>query len=338
MITPVGCDFGNRRIKICIQAVDSNGKLEFHKDGKPKLLFASIPAIFAFDCPVVIKDGQEKKVDAFPLLFYVEAGKDVRLYLGNDTLVSQDTIGKIDAGKYTKSHIQRMLQGVLYQWSIQHKCDLSQLGKLDICVSMPPGSYQKPLERKKAEGAYRNAFNTGQSHMKIRPAQNKAIAIQIVTKFHSLVREAVVWGRDIPRRNELILVADLGGGTDDFALFNGSSEPVDVQTRKTGLITIYKRINSVNPNRAELKILRERNYFPEPLLAYFNQKELMIQGILRELPERMNKRLYLIGGGASLIDRNKVVKNTFLQLLPPKKVIIKDQYAGCRANWKEASK
>jgi hypothetical protein len=336
-LTNVGLDTGNRRTKITIQAIDKQGNLEFNKDGSPKLLNASIPSLYAFDEPAVVRDGKEKKIDAFSLLFKVpERNGNIRFWFGNDTLASENIIGqKIDSQKYSKSHIQKMLQAVLYQWSRQHKRDLSLLGKLNICASMPPGSYQKSTERKKAESAYRQAFNTGQSHIQMRDGKNN---VQIVTQFHSLVREAVVWGADIPRQNELILVVDLGGGTDDVVLFNGSSEPVDSKTYKTGLIKTYHKINPTNPEQVELKILKDKLYLPPALVTYFNQKELMVQLALRELPGKMSKRVYLIGGGAVLIARNKSIKSSFLSLVPPRKLIIKDQYATSRANWKEASK
>jgi hypothetical protein len=314
-LTPVGLDLGNRRVKVCIDN-----------------LYASIPALYAFDKPTVLgKSGQEIKAKCFSLLFRIDKSKSVSLWFGQDVLGSQSTIQEIDEGKYTKSYIQRMFQAVLYQWSIQHKRDLSQLGKLNICASMPPGSYQKPAARKRAEKAYRAAFNTGQSHMKIRPTRGEAI--QVVTQFHSLVREAVVWGGDLPRRNELILTVDLGGGTDDIVLFNGSPEPIDSRTYKNGLIHTYHKINSSNPSQVELRIMKDKSYFPNELMSYYNQKKLMIQMVNRALPRPVD-RIYIIGGGAALMP--KVIKNSFSQLAG--KVIIKDQYANAQANWKEASK
>ncbi len=322
MITPVGFDFGNKWAKVCIEV---NGKL----------LFASIPSMYAFDKPIRIVSGQEKKINAFSLLFNVGDGKDVRLWFGNDTLESLNQIQKIDTGKYNKSHVQRLFQACLFQWSKQHNISISDLGKLVICASMPPGSYQKVIERRLAETAYRKAFNTGQSHMKIRTGKSTT---QIVTSFSKLVREAVVFGGDIPRSNEITIVCDFGGGTDDIVLFNGSTEPLDSRTFNTGLIHTFQKINSSNPIQAELKIFRDKDYLPPSLLSYFNQKELMVQMALRSLPEQFSKKLYIIGGGATMIARLPKIKQTFLSLLPKGKVIIKNHFANSEANWRQASK
>jgi hypothetical protein len=328
LITNVGLDFGNGRIKI---AILWNGEI----------LFASIPSIYAFDEPVNIKSGKEGKVDTFYLLFAIKPSKDpetwyvIKLWFGDDILSSENTIQKIDAQKYTKSHIQYMLQAVLYQWSLKHEISLKELGKLNICVSMPPGSYQKATERKKAEKVYRSAFNTGQSHIQLRDGKE---SVQIVTQFHSLQREAVVWGKDIPRKNELVLVFDFGRGTDDVVLFNGGVEPTRSRTYKTGLLHTYHKVNPINPMLVELEILRDKNYLPAALASYFNQKEVMIGRVLNSLPDTMSKRAYLIGGGAEMIKRQKAIKSTFMSLLPTKKLIIKDQYATAEANLREASK
>lgn len=320
-MTNVGYDFGNRRSKIAIEIDD-------------KILCASIPSQYAFDRPAILKSGQERKIDAFSLLFRVDKG-DAKLYFGNDTLASENIITEIDQAKYTKSHIQRLFQAILYEWSQKYKIALSELGKLNICVSMPPGAYQKPALKKQAEKAYKNAFNTGQSHMQVRDGKQ---AYQIVTQFHSLVREAVVWGSDIPRRGELVLTIDLGGGTDDIVLFNGSDEPVDSKTYKTGLIRTYYKINPMNPAQVELRIFRDKTYNPPALLSYFNQKKLLVQLALRDLPEQMSKRAYIIGGGAAMIARQKTIKAQFTKLMPPKKLIIKNQYANAIANLREVSK
>jgi len=330
-VTNIGGDLGNRRSKVAIEIDD-------------KILCASIPSQYAFDEPVVLKSGQERKIDAFSLLFRVDKNDkkkgDVRLYFGDDTLASESIITEIDQAKYSVLYIQRLFQAVLYEWSMKYKIPISELGKLNICVSMPPGAYQKPALRKQAETAYRKAFNTGQSHMQIRDGKNvdgKNVS-QIVTQFHSLVREAVVWGSDIPRRGELILTIDLGGGTDDVILFNGSSEPIDSKTYKTGLIRTYHKINPVNPTQAELRILRDKTYAPPALLSYFNRKKYLVQMALRDLPERMSKKVYLIGGGAAMIARQKVIKAQFTKLMPPRKLVVKGQYANAIANLREASK
>ena len=316
--TEVGLDLGNRRTKVCI-----NG------------LCASIPSQHSFDKPVILRNGQERKVSAFALLFRIAKDKDIRLWFGDDTLASKEIITELDQTKYSKLHIQRMFQAVLYEWSRKHNTPLSGLGKLSICVSMPPGSYQKPKLRKAAESAYRKAFNTGQSHIQLRDGKE---SVQIVTQFHSLVREAVVWGSDIPRRGELVLTIDLGGGTDDVVLFNGSAEPIDSYSNNNGLIRVYSKINPANPALAELNILRDKSYTPTALMAYFSEKKMLVQSSLRTLPERREKKVYIIGGGAEMIARQPEVKKEFTNLLPAKKLIIKGQYANAEANWKEASK
>lgn len=323
-ITNVGYDFGNKRSKAAIYFND-------------KILCASIPSQYALVKPVVLKSGQERKIDAFPLLFRIDnKGRDVKLWFGDDTLASENIITEIDQSKYGETHIRRVFQAVLYEWSRKHKIPISELGKLNICVSMPPGTYQKQTLQKQAETAYRNAFNTGQSHMKIRPV--KGDVTQIVTQFHSLVREAVVWGSNKPRRGELILTIDLGGGTDDVVLFNGSPEPIDSRTFNTGLVRVYHKINPIDPFRVELQILKDKNYLPPALISYFNQKKYLVQMALRDLPEPMSKKVYLIGGGAAMIARQKTIKSGFTKLMPPKKLIIKDQYATAIANLREASK
>ena len=315
-ITNVGYDNGNRRGKIAIKI---NGKI----------LCASIPSQYAFDQPVILKSGQECKIDAFSLLFRVSKKVDAQLWFGDDTLASEDIITEIDQAKYTASHIQRMFQAVLYKWSSKHKIPLSSLGKLNICVSMPPGAYQKLALRKQAQSAYEAAFNTGQSHIQLRDGKSST---QIVTQFHSLVREAVAWRGEIPRRGELILTFDFGGGTDDVVLFNGSSEPIDSKTYNTGLIHTYQKISLVNPSRVELRILRDKIYAPPALLTYFNQKKLLVQMALRGLPERASKKVYLIGGGAEMIARHKAIKAGFMKLLPSGNLFVKDQYANVMAN------
>jgi hypothetical protein len=237
----------------------------------------------------------------------------------------------LDESKYVASTIKQLFQAVLYHWSDIHKQDLSQLGKLNVVTSMPPGQYQKPGVKKQAEDVYRSVFKSGQSHMKIRPAPGEAH--QIVTQFGGLVREATLFGQDIPSGNELVLVVDLGGGTTDFVLFNGSNVPIDSRTVNNGLFHTYQKIDYINPQRVELRIMSNKKYFPNQLLAYYNTIQMMIQAVIRPFPKPPDK-IYIIGGGANLMPAP--IKNSFKKLA--KKVVVKDQYINAIANHKEASK
>jgi hypothetical protein len=314
ILTPCGLDLGNRRTKI-------------HLFG----LSASIPSVIGFDKPITLgRKGTEIKPMAFSLLFRANSS-DYELWFGRDVLASQSILQEIDDSKYTKSHIQRLFQAVLWEWSRHHKQDISQLGKLNIVASIPPGQYQKPAIKRQAEKAYSKAFSTGQSHMKIRPAQGEAY--QVVTQFDSLVKEASLYGQDIPRKGQLVLVVDLGGGTTDFVLFNGSSVPVDSRSVNNGLFHVYQKIDYINPQRVELRIISDKSYWPNQLISYFNGIRLMIQAITRELPKQPD-RIDIIGGGANLMSGQ--LQSNFKQLA--KSVYIKNQYVNAIANWKEAGK
>ncbi len=324
--TNVGWDNGNRRGKVALRIDD-------------KILCASIPSQYAFDEPIVLHNGQERKIDAFPLLFRVKKNDkwiDIINWFDDDTLASENIITEIDQLKYSIPYIKKLFQAVMYKWSDKHNIPLASLGKLNVCVSMPPGAYQKSTLRKQAEKAYEDTFDTGQSHMKLRPVKGETI--QLVTKFHSLVREAVIYGSNILKPGELVYVIDLGGGTDDILLFNGSPEPIDSKTYKSGLVHVCRKINFNNPTQAELRILKDKNYIPFPLVTYFNQKKQLVQESLRSVSSPMSKTVYIIGGGAEMINRQKGIKAEFTKLLPPKKVIIKGQYQTAIANLKEASK
>lgn len=316
-ITDVGLDLGNTCVKLCIEI-----------DGK--LLCISIPSLYAFDKPVIVgKSGQEIKAKVFSLLFKLsEDADDTVLWFGQDVLASQNTIHKLKEAKYNPSHISFLFRAVLYAWSKKYKVDIASLGKLNIVASMPPGLYQKSNLRTQAEKAYGDAFNRGQSHVKIRDGKD---TVQIVSQFQSLVREAVIFGKDIPRKNEGVLVYDMGGETNDLALFNGSIEPVWSKSLHTGLLHTFTAIDPANPGMAELKVLNGKNNLPVALISHYNQAENTI--LLVKSHFRIDK-LYLIGGGVSLM--SKLVRSSFTNLA--KKVVFKDEYATVRANWKEASK
>jgi hypothetical protein len=320
-ITSVGLDLGNTRTKLCI-------------DDK----CISIPSIYAHDKPIVVgKSGQEVKAKCFSLINrqWIDKEKnqyrDFNLWFGPDVLASQNTIHKLKEAKYNPGHISILFRAALHQWSKQHKVNLSDLGKFNIVVSMPPGLYQQGQLRMQALKAYRKAFNRGQSHVKIRDGKD---TVQIVSQFQSLVREAVCWGKNIPRKGEWVLVYDMGGETDDMALFNGSTEPAWSMTKHIGLLHTFDKIDPVNPGLAELKVLRNKNNLPVEMVSHYNRAENNILKIKSHYPNI--NRLYIIGGGASLMKSNKNIKAMFTSLA--KQVIIKDEFANCRANWLEASK
>ncbi len=308
-LTPVGLDFGNSSIKIGI-------------DEK----FAKIPSRYAFEAPpgaISAKTGQELKPVAFSLVFDSRS-----LWFGQDVLGS-GSIQKIGMAKYDPEHISILFRAALYQWSRAHKIDLAALGKLNVVCSMPPGLYQKPALNKIGLTAFRKAFNRGQSHAKIRDGQ---ASVQIVSQFGGLIREAVAWGQAVPRQGEMVLTADLGGGTNDYVLFNSSPEPLATFTDNAGLIHAFSAMDPIAPGQAELKVLRSKSVGPpHQLITYFNEVERRIQLITLRLPRPVD-RLYIIGGGAALMTPK--IKATFTPLAG--KVIFKDEFANAEANWRYA--
>lgn len=307
--TAVGLDFGNHDINVCI-----NG------------LVAKLVARIAFECPpgqISEKTGQELKPKAFKLLL-----KDNKpFWFGPDTL-SAPAIQKLDMAKYDADHISVLTRAVLYQWSKQHRQNLAALGKLNIVASMPPGLFKDPTNNKKATSAFKRAFNRGQSHVKIRDGRQST---QIVTLFGGLQREAVAFSQGLPHRGEMVLTVDLGGGTNVYALFNGSTEPIKPTplTDNAGLLHAYTAIDPLDPGGAELKVMRNRKKgLPHQLLTYYNEVERRIQMIILRLPYPVVV-IYFIGGGAALM--TPAIKETFKALAP--KVIFKDEYENCRANW-----
>jgi hypothetical protein len=319
MTVAVGLDFGNTRIKVTIA----------DETGNPKSV--SIPAIVAFDKPIIVgKSGKELKAKCFSLLFR-QKDVDVRLWFGQDVLASQSIIYKLDDGKYDNGHISILFQAALYAWSKKYKVCIDDLGKLSIVASMPPGLYRQAKLRLQAERAYKTAFNRRQRHIKIRPEPGEAY--QIVTHFEKLVREAVLFGTDIPRQNELVLVFDIGGGTRDTALFNGSPVPIGVWSKPSGLIHAFEIMNPINPHEAELKALATKNNPHQAIVSFYNDVENDIRRGIRKLSRPVNK-IYVIGGGASLMPMS--IRSSIKTLA--KEVIIKNEFANSEANWKEASK
>jgi hypothetical protein len=307
MATPVGFDPGNSWTKICLQ-------------GK----YAKIPSRYAFECPPgpIGKGGQELRPKAFKSLF-----EDMPLWFGLDTL-SIGGVQKLDMAKYDANHISILFRAALYQWGKSHKVDIESLGRLNIVGSMPPGLYQKPNLNKQALNAFRKAFNRGQSHVKIRDGKD---TVQIVTHFDGMIREAVAWGKVAPRQNELVLVVDLGGGTNDYVIFNGAPEPLKTFTDNSGLLHTYSQIDPLNLGEAELKVLKQKKKLPSALVVYYNEAERRIQLISRRLPRAVD-RLYIIGGGAALMPPS--IKSVFTSLAT--KVVIKNEYTNAEANWRHA--
>lgn len=309
----VGFDLGNTSTKICI-------------DGK----VAKIPSRVAFKLPpgqLSQKTGQELKRKAFPLLFS-QKNQTVIRWFGQDVL-GIGAIQKLDMAKYDPDHITVLFRAALYHWAKMHKANLSNLGKLNIVASMPPGLFKNQQKNKMALTAFRKAFNRGQSHLKIRDSKK---SVQIVTHFHALVREAVAFGQDIPRHGEFVLIVDIGGFTNDFALYNGSAEPLGTWTDNNGLLAAYCDIDPLNPAQVELKILRnKKGGLPHQLTTFYNEVERRIQIIALRLPDPITK-LYIIGGGAALM--SPAIKTGFTPLAD--KVIFKNEYANCEANWRKA--
>ena len=306
-ITPVGLDLGNSETKVCIL-------------GK----FAKIPSRVGLEKPqgaISSKTGRELKAQAFKLLF----DSDKTGWFGQDVL-GASAIQKLDMAKYDAVHISILFRAVLYQWQKVHKIDLSTLGKLNVVTSMPPGLFQKSASNNQAVVEFKKSFNRGQSHVWIRDGKS---SVQIVTQFGGLIQEAVAWGSDMPRQGKMILTVDMGGLTNDYALFNGSSTPVFSRTDKTGLLHAYAAINS-NGAQAELNILRNKSEpLPAPVVAHYNQVENRIQ-LIKATIKRDIDHLYIIGGGAALMPAQ--IKATFAPLAG--KLTVKNEYPNCEANWR----
>lgn len=311
-VTPVGLDLGNNETDICIF-----GKV------------AKIPSRIAFVCPpgqISPRTGQELKINAFKLLFE----DDRPFWFGPDTL-GGSAIQKLEMSKYDPDHISVLFRAALYQWARVYKTDLSTLGKLNVVASMPPGLFKNQVNNKAATTAFRKAFNRSQSHVKVKDGKTTT---QIVTQFGGLERECVGWGQDLPQKGKLVLTVDLGGGTNDYVLFNGSPEPVPPTplTDNKGLLHAYQKINPNDIEGAEMKVLRDKKKgLPHQLVTFYNEVERRIQMITAWIPKSKLPLncIYIIGGGAALM--TPTVKATFTPLA--EKVIVKDEYANARANW-----
>jgi hypothetical protein len=308
IMTDVGLDFGRGNIKICI-------------DGK----FAKVPARYSDEKPpgaISKKTGLELKSKSFSLLV-----DNQELWFGDDVLGVR-SFHESDVSICSPEHISILFRAALYKWSKQHKIDIDTLGKLHIVASMPPGDFKKPALNKAVLRSYQAAFNTGQSHPKIRDGKN---TWQIVTHFQGLVPETAIWGSSIPRKNELVLVVDIGYYTVDYVWFNGSVVPAKTLSDNAGLLHAYSAMNSVDSTGAELKTLRSKNQLSSKVMLTYNQIKGRIQETNSQLPKSPDK-IYFIGGGASLATSR--VKQSFAGLAP--RIIYKNEYANAEANWRKA--
>lgn len=315
MTTEIGLDTGNSRTQIV-----------FEFGGKT--IRASIPSCYAMSRPpseISAKTMQALKPKSFSLIF-----GERELWFGQDVL-GGSSIQEIGMSKYDPNHITILFRAVLYQACIANKVALADLGRLEIVASMPPGLYQEPAKNKAALTAFRKAFNRGQKHLRIR--DGKKVSVQIVTKFLALQQEAVSWSQGHRRaRGPYSLTVDLGGGTNDYALFNGNTTPLKTWTDNAGLLHAYERINRVDPGQAELQTLRNKNDLHDEVLVYFNEVKRKIQLITLKLPGSEIAELNIIGGGASLMTSK--IKATFSPLAA--KVYIRDEYANAEASHKTA--
>jgi hypothetical protein len=303
-IIPVGLDLGNGWVNICIM-----GKV------------AKLPAAYAFQRPTgqILPSGLEAKSKAFLLI--VGASE---LWFGLDVL-SGPTISELDDTKYDPDHISILFRAALYAWSKRHKMDLGKLSRLGVVASMPPGAFADRQLNKRAERAYKLAFNRGQSHVQIRDGHE---SIQIVTQFSGLQRESIGAIASIARPNALILIVDIGFGTVDYALFNGGSEPILSKSDNIGLAHAYEQINPANPALAELMVLRSKKTLPNEIKVHFNGIKNRVVMIRRKLRQPIEK-IAIIGGGAPLM--TSPIRATFGQLT--NQLVVKDEYENARANW-----
>jgi hypothetical protein len=200
---------------------------------------------------------------------------------------------------------------------------------------MPPGLFQDPAKNKAARTAFGKAFNRGQSHLWIRDGK---AAAQIVTKFLGLQQEAVGYAQGKKRAGPYSLTIDLGGGTNDYALFNSAAQPLQTWTDNDGLLFAFDQIDRINPGRAELKILRNKKTLPPQILQYFNAVKIKAQKIAMALPGASPgaslAELNIIGGGAALMTPE--IKATFAAVAD--KVSIANEFANAEASLKATVK
>ncbi len=308
-IIPCGLDFGNSWVKLCLLGKVAKVPQAYSLNKKPS--------------PQMLPNGLEaNKLKAFPLLI----GKSL-VWFGQDVL-SKPVIREMDDTKYNPEHITILFRAILYHWGITHNVDLATLGKLNIVASMPPGAYADRAKNSQAVKAYKKAFTRGKSHLQIRGPTKTS---QVVTRFGGLQREAVSTVGAVSRAKTLTLIIDLGYGTNDYALFNGGSEPIFAKTDNGGLAYAYEEINPVNPAMAELAVLNNKKNLPSEILTHFSQIKNRVVMLRRKLPQDIEK-IVMVGGGAALM--TAPIKADFSRLA--KRVVVKDEYENARANWRAA--
>jgi hypothetical protein len=316
----------NQNIRVGVDIGNSKTKIVFHFNGKT--IRASIPSRYAFSKPpgeISKKTGQELRPKAFKLIV-----DNRELWFGQDVL-AVSTIQEIDMAKYEPSHLSILFRAALYQACKSAKIDVSNLGHLEIVASMPPGLFQDATKNKLAQNAFRKAFCRTPPTLWIR--DGGSVAGQIITRFLGLQQEAVSWGQNRKRASgPYSLTVDLGGGTNDYALFNGDSMPMKTWTDNAGLLHVYEKMNRVDPSAAELKTLREKNSLHTEISAYYNEVKRKVQMITLKLPGSEISELNIIGGGASLMTPK--IKATFAPLAT--KVTVLGEYANAEANLKAA--
>jgi hypothetical protein len=312
-IVPVGLDFGNKWLKLCIAI---NGKLRL----------TNLPAAYAIQRPsrqILPSSGKEvNRLQAFSL----PVG-DTVLWFGVDIL-GGPVFQKLDDTKYDPKHISILFKAGLYAWSQKHKVDLASLGKLNVVASMPPGAFADGKSRKLAEAAYRKAFNRGKSHLQIDGAQ-------VVTQFGGLQREAVGVIGSIVRAKTTTLIVDIGSGTVDYVLYNGGLSPIWAKSANVGLAHAYADINPANPNQAELDAFRNKKVLHPRIKLHFSDIEQRIVMIRRgmETTEPVEKIVFIGGGAASM---TLPIQLEFKKLAPS--VVIKKaaEYQNAIENWRAA--
>lgn len=302
--TPVGWDMGNGWWKLCCLGLVDKG-----------------PAAYAFQEPPadILPSGKSAKLKAFSLQV---TGRT--LWFGLDIL-GGPVIQELDDTKYDPNHIAILFRSALYAWSTRHKIDLSTFGKLNIVSSMPPGAFADRAQHKQAERAYKAAFNRGQSHLKVN-------GVQVITQFGGLQRECVSVIGSIIRAKTSTLLVDIGYGTDDFALYNGDPEPIFSKSLNTGLAHAFAQVDPANPAGAELRVLRNKQSLPPPILTHYSEIKRRIVMIRRAFAQSCPiEKIEIIGGGAELM--TPPVRTMFLSLAPKVAIAKGAEYKNVRANW-----
>lgn len=302
--TPLGLDFGNGFVKLCLAGKTSK-----------------IPAAYSMGKPqgALSTKGTLLKPKAFTVMV-----GDQEIWVGQDVL-GAPLIRNIDASKYQKSHIRILFAAALANHVAKRKVDPESLGRLHIVASMPPGLYQDAEARAKAERAYKLAFNDNRKPWWVRSSLTDTFRIS--TQFGGLKAEATSYVEANRLKPGLTLITDIGYGTIDFVLVkNGDGEPVLVKSFNNGLVHGFQQINEINHNQAELALLRKKG--DEGKLApHFNDAKEKLGLILRHIGNA-NVSVVVIGGGVKLM--SKSIKDSFRLLTSS--IVFKDEYVNAVSN------